>query len=217
MLVYARSAARPGVHTMSMPRFRRDKTIALSFDDGPGPDTAELVASLMSHGAGATFFVIGRSVAARADLLRTMAVDGFEIGNHTQTHPRLSLLQSHEVERELRAAGEAIEAATGVAPRLVRPPFGDDAVRLSAIAAGLGLLPVLWTLSTHDYDGRSAAAIAETILTDVRPGSVVLMHDAGPAGERRRETVEAVAAILPQLDRRMVVRRADKDEADHPK
>jgi peptidoglycan-N-acetylglucosamine deacetylase len=175
------------------------RQIALTFDDGPGDATTPILDSLERHGAAATFFVLGRHVAGREAVLERMAGLGCEIGNHTFDHPRLSTVPAARVEEELTRASGAIASATGVAPPLMRPPYGDWSPETLEVATRLGLTIVLWSVHTRDWDARPAAEIVDAILAEARPGAVVVLHDASEADVDRMETARAVELVVPQL------------------
>ncbi len=181
---------------------KRDKTIALSFDDGPAEDTPTILETLERFGARATFFVLGARIPGREHLLERMLAGGFEIGNHTYRHLRLSSLGERDLNDEIAETSREISRAVGVRPSLLRPPYGDWGPQLPEVARRLGIVPVLWTLSTHDYDGKSAAEIGTLVLESIAPGDIVLLHDGSPAGESRRATADAVLQLVPALQSR---------------
>jgi peptidoglycan/xylan/chitin deacetylase (PgdA/CDA1 family) len=174
----------------------RVKCIALTFDDGPGPSTGKLLDLLRQRRAKATFFVVGRQAERRPALVRRMAREGHEIGNHTYSHPRLTGLPEHEILEELTGTQEIIERITGRAPRTMRPPYGDSDERVAAVAEFAGLAQILWTGSTRDWELRDRKAIARKALSLVRRDAVILMHDTVP------ETVKAMPEILGALRKR---------------
>jgi peptidoglycan-N-acetylglucosamine deacetylase len=175
------------------------RAIALTFDDGPSPHTAELLEVLGQHDVKATFFMVGSRVDARPDVARAVAAAGHAIGNHTYHHTRLVLKKPAHVTRELVAGERAIERATGIRPAFYRPPFGaEDRVTREA-GRRLGLVAVDWSGSSKDWKRPGADAIVANVLRQAHDGAVILMHDGG--GDRR-QTVEAVARIIPELRRR---------------
>ena len=101
-----------------------NKVIALTFDDGPGPYTAQLLDILDQHGAKATFFLIGSKVSAQADVLRRMHARGHQLGNHSWSHPELPKLPVDQIAGEIDRTNDAIKQATGVTPTVMRPPYG---------------------------------------------------------------------------------------------
>jgi peptidoglycan/xylan/chitin deacetylase (PgdA/CDA1 family) len=178
---------------------RSRRRVALSFDDGPGDATASVLDALGALRLPATFFVIGQQVPERAPLLRRMVQDGHEVGVHAWEHPDLSA----ELDRapgELDRCVAAVREAAGTAPRLFRPPLGRWRPELLEIARARGLTTVLWDVNPHDYAGGPATAesIATDVLVAVRRGSIVLLHDGGPA-ESRAGLLEALPRIVAGL------------------
>lgn len=171
--------------------------VALTFDDGPHPDTTvPLLAALRAGGAVATFFIRGEQAARHRDLLRAVRADGHGIANHSYTHPHLTEVDDATVVREIDSTQAVIREITGQTPTLFRPPYGDTDARVRGHVARFGLTEVLWTVDTRDWAGTSTDEIVEAVST-VQPGGVVLMHDYG-----YRATVAAVPRILRELARR---------------
>ncbi|NUR91924.1 MAG: polysaccharide deacetylase family protein [Nonomuraea sp.] len=169
------------------------KCVALTFDDGPGPYTRTLLRHLAAYDAHATFFVVGRNVAALPEVVREAAEAGHEIGNHTWSHPDLTRLSPARIRTQLARTDRAVEAATGTVPTLVRPPYGawNPSVRRQA-----GRPLVLWSVDTLDWRYRNSARVTRVSLKRVRPGSVILFHDIHPT------TVKALPKVLKGLTAR---------------
>ena len=168
--------------------------VALTFDDGPHPDsTPALLAALARHRARATFFIWGAHALRHPDHLRAVYAAGMWLGNHTQTHPHLTRADRATVVAELSGAQQSVRRATGLSPTLFRPPYGDTGDGVRAVAAEFGLTEVLWSVDTRDWAGVSADEIVEAA-GRVEPGGIILMHDGG-----HRSTVEAVPRILRML------------------
>ncbi len=129
-------------------------------------------------------------------MVRAELRDGFAIGDHTQTHPRLQSLGAAGQEAEILGGVRAIKAATGRTVNLFRPPEGsfDDTTR--QILHDAGLLMVLWTVDTHDYERPGTDKIVYTALSGARAGTVILMHDGG--GDRS-QTLAALPRIVHKL------------------
>ncbi|MFI7125111.1 polysaccharide deacetylase family protein [Nonomuraea sp. NPDC050153] len=182
-------------HPRPRPRVdcRHVKCVALTFDDGPGPYTDTLLAYLAAYRARATFFVVGGNVVTYPRVLRRTVAAGHEIGNHTWSHPDLRRLSPAGVRSQLVRTDRVIQAATGVVPRLVRPPYGafNRTVRRQT-ARPL----VLWSVDTLDWRYRNSATVARRALRWVRPGSVILFHDIHPT------TVRAIPRVLRNLAKR---------------
>ena len=173
----------------------RKRCVALTFDDGPGPYTSALIHTLLGAGAPATFFMIGEHVDTFPGLARQVGAAGFEIGNHSYSHPDLTRLSSAEVDAQLARTNLAILRATGHRPTLLRPPYGARDRRVDRIAARSGLGEVLWDVDTLDWKHHDAKAVRRAVRRDVRRGSIVLLHDIQPT------TVQAVPKLIAQLRR----------------
>ena len=174
--------------------------IALTFDDGPNPAfTPQVLAVLQRYRVRATFFCIGQHVQSYPYLLRQEYGTGEVIGNHSWSHPNLTVLSSNEMWQQLRSTSLAIQRAIGVSPTLFRPPYGATNARVRAIAAQLGLSQIMWTIDTHDWQQPGVRAIVNAVLTHARNGSIVLMHD---GGGNRSQTVQALPQIILGLRQR---------------
>lgn len=173
--------------------------VALTFDDGPTRWTPQLVNVLRAHGARATFFEIGEKAAARPDLVRLEATAG-EVGDHTWSHRSLPALPNAKVVGQLELQQNAVERITGERPNLLRPPFAAHDARVDSIAAGLGLLDVLWNVDSGDASGvstPSSSRIAENLTQRVRAGAIVLLHE----DETAPRALDALKQFLPLLQR----------------
>ncbi len=171
-----------------------EKCVALTFDDGPGPYTDRLVAELTEAGARATFFLIGNKVAADPDGAKRLAEAGMEIGNHTWEHPNMTTIPAQYVPAQLSRAQEAIAAATGQSPTLWRPPGGLTNDAVNGVAGQVGLAGINWDVIPFDWINDSdTAATRYMLMTQIKPGSVVLFHDTYSS------TVDLVQQFIPVL------------------
>lgn len=176
--------------TLPTPDCRQAKCIALTFDDGPGPDTARLLNILAEQRVPATFFLMGQRVSARSGVVARMAREGHEIGNHTWSHPSLVTLTDANVREQVRRADSAIHAATGRTPTLLRPPYGARNQRVDSL---VGKPIILWDVDTRDWEHKRPAQTIAITLRDARRGSIVLMHDV------HSTTVDAVPTLITRL------------------
>jgi len=170
------------------------KCVALTFDDGPGPYTDRLLQILKDNDAKATFFLIGNKVAANPAGAKRIADAGMEIGNHTWEHPNMTTIPTEAVAGQFSRANDAITAATGRTPTLYRPAGGlsDDVVRQTA--GRMGLAEILWDVIPFDWiNDSNTAATRYMLMTQIKPGSVVLFHDTYSS------TVDLVYQFIPVL------------------
>ena len=138
-----------------------ERVLALTFDDGPSSSTTPILDLLRAHGAQATFFVLGKSIAGHEHVLRRAVEEQHELGNHLHSHTHPGWLTDDELRCELRQTQELVERATAVSPRLVRPPYGEDPDRVARVAAELA--------GEEGEPWRNAVARAETFLGTWQP------------------------------------------------
>ncbi|MBM3472079.1 MAG: polysaccharide deacetylase family protein [Armatimonadetes bacterium] len=151
--------------------------VALTIDDGPHPLTTPLMLDVLRRwGVHATFFLVGENAEQFPELVRLIARDGHEIGNHTYSHISLTELNPRGVWTQLRGCDQAIEAASGVKPRLMRPPGGDCSELALRVTDHLGYETALWTANSGDWRNHNREAIVANGLSHMRPGSIILMH-----------------------------------------
>ena len=169
------------------------KVIALTFDDGPGPYTAQLLDILDQHSAKATFFLIGSKVSAQADVLRRMHARGHQLGNHSWSHPELPKLPVGQIAGEIDRTNDAIKQATGVKPTVMRPPYGAvNGVVLEQLRLR-GMSSILWSVDTRDWADRNSEIVCSRAVAGAHPGAIILMHDI------HQTSVNAVPCILSAL------------------
>jgi peptidoglycan/xylan/chitin deacetylase (PgdA/CDA1 family) len=181
-------------------RVKDDKTVALTFDDGPcPPHTSRILNILDRYRVPATFFCVGMHASAYTEELAQMTERGHRLGNHTWSHPFLPDLKWPEIAVQLERTDEILAGAAGLhGPRLFRPPYGSRTPKILARLADEpgGHTVVLWDVEPFDWQLPGADAIARSVLTQVKPGSIVVMHDGG--GDRS-QTVEALSPIIEGL------------------
>jgi peptidoglycan/xylan/chitin deacetylase (PgdA/CDA1 family) len=178
---------------------RGTKQLALTYDDGPNdPHTMRLLEVLAKHNVRATFFLIGRYVRQRPDIVREIVKAGHVIGNHTFTHLLLTFKSAAEVGKELSDCRAAIQDAVGEQSDLFRPPFGGRRPAVLRIARELGLQPIMWNITGYDWDAPPAAVIEKKVSNQIRGGDVILLHDGGhkQMGADRSQTVLATDHLI---------------------
>ena len=186
------------VHTEGPPGRRE---ISLTFDDGPHPAwTREVLSTLERYGARATFFVIGKKAEAHPELMKEIVAAGHSLGIHSYTHDRfLSLRTVDEVKRDLLRAQAVLERASGKRCVRFRPPVGHTSPMIARAVSELGLSVVAWTARTMDGLPwlSDPARRLQRMVKGVRPGAVLLFHD---ASERTEERPCGLDALIPVLD-----------------
>ena len=153
--------------------------VALTFDDGPQPATAELLDVLKREDLRTTFFVVGQNVERSPEIARRIVAEGHAIASHAHTHADLTALTGDEVASELQRSQQAIANVTGVNVDLIRLPYGEGNDEVLRRVSAMGLEEVIWTVDTRDWTGVSAEDILRAVRS-TQSGGVVLMHEAAP-------------------------------------
>jgi peptidoglycan/xylan/chitin deacetylase (PgdA/CDA1 family) len=177
----------------------RRREIALTFDDGPGPETPRIMRVLRRARAPATFFFVGQQLDFFGSMLRDEVRHGFSIGDHTQNHAPLGLLRAGEQRRQLVTAARHARRYGVENLSFFRPPYGSYNRHTLQVARALGMLMVLWTIDTGDFRRPGTRAIVKAVMSRARPGAIVLMHDGGGP---RRQTAQALPTIIRRLRHR---------------
>jgi peptidoglycan/xylan/chitin deacetylase (PgdA/CDA1 family) len=175
------------------------REIALTFDDGPGPYTPQVLAILQREHVPATFFEVGILERYFNASTTAIAADGDVIGDHTEVHAPMSRLSKKAQQQQLLEQASAIERYGAKFPRLFRPPYGMWNSNTLALLHKYRMLMVLWTVDTSDYRRPGVSAIVDSAVDGARPGAIILLHDAG--GDRS-ETVAALPRIIAALRKR---------------
>ena len=184
---------------------RAANEFALTYDDGPNDACTEAILDILArHQVRATFFVIGRFVRERGELVRRIRAAGHLVANHTMTHPVLLFQSPARVREELAGTNAAIEDALGEKVSYFRPPHGARRPDVLRMARELGLTPVLWNAMGYDWRPTTAETIVANLDKGIRKnraaerGSNLLLHDGGQAriGQDRTATVAATEMLL---------------------
>lgn len=201
--IYARDNATAVVYTSEVENYlkvgwylspdeipKHDKAVALTYDDGPGKYTSQILDCLARYDAKATFFVVGTNVNRYPETLKRAVSMGMEIGNHTVSHVNFKNTSSSGVYSEIHDNANNIEKITGVRPTLVRPPYGSY-TKANIQTANQPF--ILWSIDTLDWKSRNADKVVEEALKNVKDGDIILMHDI------YQSTAEATKRIVPAL------------------
>lgn len=182
----------PSVITDESPTFEEGKKyVALTFDDGPNPDTTpELIRILGSKDVSATFFMLGQNAEYYPEIVKQLADEGHELASHSYSHPMLTTLDADSLKNEVRKTDRAIFQASGKLPTSLRPPYGAiDATS----AAVIGKPIIQWDIDSYDWDSKNTEATVQQVKNTIHAGGIILMHDIHPS------TVKAVGKIIDDL------------------
>jgi peptidoglycan-N-acetylglucosamine deacetylase len=152
------------------------KRIAITFDDGPAPETEKVLDLLKQYGAKATFFCIGRQVEKYPEILARIINEGHTVGNHTYSHSPALTLSPHAFQ-ELVTTNELIEKVTGKRTRLFRPPYGVTAPNIAKALKRTGHTVIGWNIRSLDAIIMDEQKIFKRITDRLKPGSIILLHD----------------------------------------
>ncbi|MGW7610119.1 polysaccharide deacetylase family protein [Streptomyces sp. NPDC054766] len=175
---------------------RKVKCIALTFDGNPGEPTDRLMDLLKEYKASSTFFLEGRRIHEFPDVVRRIAREGHEIGDHTWTHAVLTDVSDAQIRDELRRTARAISRITGTEPTLMRPPQGRTDDHVSKVSKELGMAQVLWTVTAKDYETNDTTLISKRVLAGAGRDGIILLHPL------HKGTVPAMPSILETLSKR---------------
>ena len=179
-----------------------DRVVSITFDDGPNPTATPLILDVLEReGVRATFFVLGRHAERWPELVKRMADEGHQLGNHGFHHRKLHRRTPGYVRDDLTRGAEAIERASGVRPRHFRAPHGFRSPWVTPIARSLGERTVGWSLGVWDSARPGADEIVKRALDGMRAGSILLLHDGDgyDADGDRTQTAAALPRIIDGL------------------
>lgn len=153
--------------------------VGMTFDDGPHPSlTPKLLDMLRARGLRATFYLIGNRVVQWPDIVRRIAAEGHEIGNHSWSHPNLANYSDAKVMDEIDRTSDAIFKVTGRPPVTFRPPYGAFTRRQRLMLYEARNLPtILWSVDPQDWRRPGASVVTSRILAGSKPGAIILSHD----------------------------------------
>ncbi len=180
-------------------RLADPKQLALTFDDGPNDlHTLNLLDVLAKYDVKATFFLIGKHVAAKPEIARRIAAAGHLIGNHTNTHPNLAFCNEERIRRELSDCQKTLQETVGEHSKLFRPPFGARRPRVLKIAREIGFTPVMWSVTCYDWKPTTAERVERQAVRQISGGDIILLHDGGHValGADRAHTVAATDRMI---------------------
>lgn len=167
------------------------KQVALTFDDGPDPRTTPQVLDMLKkYHAKATFFMLGGKISGNESLVKRIADEGNEVGNHSFDHSNFTKLSHEQIVSQIESTNSLIEKACGKKPFYFRPPYGATDER---VKQAVGMSQLLWTVDTKDWENHNTAAIMTNIKNQLRPNGIILMHDI------HQTSVNALPTVLDYL------------------
>ena len=196
-LVWASAYIGSGVYVKSYcSAHRDDRCLALTFDDSPSPMTEKVLDILKEHDVKAAFFLIGKNIEENPQILKRIVDEGHIVGNHSWTHTAAFPTKSYgDVENEIRMTTDLICKITGRKPAFFRPPFGVTNPRIGKAVRKLGMKCIGWSIRSLDtLEKHSREAVLERIASQLKPGSVILLHD------RCKDSDKLLRMILQHID-----------------
>ncbi|MEX1207132.1 MAG: polysaccharide deacetylase family protein [Acidimicrobiia bacterium] len=181
---------RPPVRSQPGPQ-----SVALTFDDGPHPYYTPAVLDVLArYGVKATFFVVGAKAAAYPGLIQRMIAEGHSVQNHCYSHAWLTRCSDAVASHEIGRGRDAIESATGIESRCLRPPFGATNSRIVSLAAAEGHTIVMWSVDPQDWRNHDSRWVADQVLRTTGGGDIVLLHDG--AGYTAARALPSIIEVL---------------------
>ena len=158
---------------------RNQKLCSLTFDAAWGAeDTQQLIDILGQYSVTATFFVVGDWVEKYPEAVKALFDAGHEVMNHSNDHAHFNTLSARQIVDDINACNDKIEAVTGIRPTLFRPPYGEYNDNVVTTVRSMGMEPIQWDVDSLDWKNLSAADITRRVTEKVRPGSIILFHNA---------------------------------------
>lgn len=171
------------------------RVLAMTFDDGPHPtNTPRLLDILKQRNIKATFFLIGRSAKTYPQIVRRIVEEGHEIGNHTWSHASLTSRSDEQIRKELQMTEDALVAAAGYRPHIVRPPYGAINARIKQLMfSDFGYANIMWSVDPQDWRRPGVSVVTNRLVNGAHKGAILLAHDI------HAPTIDAMPSTLDQL------------------
>ena len=167
--------------------------VALTFDDGPRQETtSRLLDGLRERGASATFFLVGEEAEANPELVERIKAEGHQIGNHTWSHVRLDNATPDTIWQEVGETDTLLKNLLGPGSYWLRPPYGFIT---PGTEKEISVPMVKWSVDPRDWESRDTAKVVQAVLQNVKPNSIILLHDIYPT------SVDAALQIVDTLQK----------------
>ncbi len=166
------------------------KIIAFTFDDGPNYNTKKVIDTLKKYGVTATFFLMGKNISGNEKIVKYMYESGMEIGNHTYNHLLLTKYSKEKINEEIVKTNDLIFNIIGKNPTLLRPSYGSFNKKIKSVS---NMPIIIWDIDTLDWKYKNSQRIANKVLSSVKDGDIVLMHDI------YKSTLNSLDLVIPEL------------------
>lgn len=174
-----------------------EKKVAISFDAAWGADNTKRILDILdSYEAHATFFLVGFWVDKYPEMVKEIDARGYEIGNHSENHPKMSQLSVQQMENEITCVNKKICDLTGKTPNVFRAPFGDYSDDVIKTLKKLKMHTVQWSIDSLDWKEYGKNQLVERVLKKVKNGDIILFHN------NAKYTPDALPEILTELQNR---------------
>ena len=164
--------------------------IALTFDDGPGPYTMQILEALDKYDSKASFFLVGRNVYQYPDEIKKMFAMGCDVGNHSTNHVDLSKQTVEGIYAEIQTTNDRVLEVAGQGPTLLRPPYGNQNANVREQA---GMPLIMWSMDPRDWESKNVDLVRDYVLSNVKDGDIILLHDI------HESTLYATLQLIPLL------------------
>lgn len=170
-----------------------DGRILLTFDDGPNPDTTNIILSALNrHKIKAMFFCVGNNVSRYGSLFSEILSEGHEIGNHTYNHRKLSFAGKDAAIEEIERTNRVVFETSGRHLKFFRPPYGKFDFWTHRIAKDNGLNMVLWSLLTYDFQ-NNLSVVSRGIRKSLKKNSIIVLHDNTKSKGVLKDSIDLIA------------------------
>ncbi len=177
--------------------------VALTFDDAPDTTfTPQVLDVLKKHQVRATFFLVGAQAEKHPEMVKRIVREGHVIGNHSYSHKLFTKLSDDLFQSQVLQTQQALKRLIGYAPRLLRPPYGEITESQLLWASERGYRIVNWNVDSLDWKQLGQEKVTSNILTNVKPGSIILQHSGGGPGQDLNGTVKALPTVIQTLKAR---------------
>lgn len=188
---YGASSISSDFHLKAICRAEGSKrSVALTFDDGPGAQTEKVLEILKKFNVKAAFFCIGHRISGKEALLKKIDAEGHIVGNHSYSHGHFfDLKNTGAFVSDLQLAEAEIKKAIGKKPVFFRPPYGVTTPGLARASGKLNYEVIGWNVRSLDTQIKDRQQLLDRIKSRIKPGSIILMHD----------TVNGIELVLEKL------------------